>query len=451
MRGVLLIVIDCLRADHVSCYGYDRATTPTIDALSERGVLWEQAHAASSWTKPSVASLLTGLHPTGHGAFQGIKRSKGRTGAKTDILRASLPTLAERFAESGWRTGAFINNAQLGEFTGLNRGFGTYVPTAGKADRLIGIFLEWLEADLKRPAFTYLHFLEAHWPYKPRRRHVALFGGNRDTNYFKDFSARDYGRLRRAISHGEADLPDEHLKQMIQMYDGAIRRIDGKLKIILAMLTELGLREDTAILVTADHGDEFLEHGQIGHGQSLYNELTHVPLVAHIPQHAGRVRRPDPVSLVDLPHTMLRLAGLDGRLAGRDLLAAGETAPRPVYTELLTRRRYTQTIRTKEWKLHRRYKFEAVEGSSEVGSTPWEWASQCPHQITLELYDMHSDPLEQTNLADNPRCASIRSELLADLDRWWQGAAAASDAQAPCEVEMDPEVIQRLRDLGYLE
>ncbi|MCH7885826.1 MAG: sulfatase-like hydrolase/transferase, partial [Planctomycetes bacterium] len=232
------------------------------------------------------------MHPTGHGAFQGIKRSKGRTGAKTDILRASLPTLAERFAESGWRTGAFINNAQLGEFTGLNRGFGSYIPTAGKADRLIGIFLEWLEADLKRPAFAYLHFLEAHWPYKPRRRHVALFGGNRDTNYFKDYSARDYGRLRRAISHGEADLPDEHLKQMIQMYDGAIRRIDGKLKIILAMLTELGLRDDTAIIVTADHGDEFLEHGQIGHGQSLYNELTHVPLIAHIPQHAGSVRRP---------------------------------------------------------------------------------------------------------------------------------------------------------------
>ena len=74
-----------------------------------------------------------------------------------------------------------------------------------------------------------------------------------------------------------------------------------------------------------------------------------------------------------------------------------------------------------------------------------------PHQITLELYDMHSDPLEQTDLADNPRCASIRSELLADLDRWWQGAAATSGAQAPCEVEMDPEVIQRLRDLGYLE
>lgn len=120
-------------------------------------------------------------------------------------------------------------------------------------------------------------------------------------------------------------------------------------------------------------------------------------------------------------------------------------------TGMIARRRYTQTIRTKEWKLHRRYKFEVGEGSSQVGSTAWEWASQCTHQITLELYDMNSDPLEQTNLADNSRCAAIQSELLANLDRWWQGAAATADAQAPCEVEMDPEVIQRLRDLGYLE
>ncbi len=101
-RCILLITIDCLRADHVASYGYHRATTPTIDALADRGVLWEQAHSLSSWTKPSVAPLLTGLYPGEHGAYQGIKRSKGRH-TTTDILNSSRATLAETLSEAGWR------------------------------------------------------------------------------------------------------------------------------------------------------------------------------------------------------------------------------------------------------------------------------------------------------------------------------------------------------------
>lgn len=450
VRAILLIVIDCLRADHVSCYGYDRATTPTIDALAAQGILWEQAHAVSSWTKPSVTSLLTGLYPTQHGAFRGIKRSKGRTAVKTDVLRSLCPTIAERLTQTGWRCGAFINNAQLGEFTGLNRGFATYIPTAGNADRLIGLFLEWLEADLEKPVFAYLHFLEAHWPYKPRRRHVAMFGGNRDTNHFRDYSARDYGRLRRAISRKEATLEKEHLDQMIQMYDASIRRIDGKLKIILAMLTELGLRDETAVIVTADHGDEFLEHGQIGHGQSLYNELTHVPLVANIPGFPVGARYDKPVCLVDMSPTLLGLAGVDGEPATRDLLRSSGASV-PMHAELSVGRRYLQTIRTETWKLHRQFVFEPSDRQADTLSTPWEQVAGCPHRTSTELYNMDSDPHEQKDVGDDPAHAKVRAQLLEDLDRWWQKMAVSADAQGAGEVEMDPRVVERLRDLGYLE
>lgn len=463
LRCVLLIVIDCLRADHVSCYGYHRPTTPTMDALAQRGILWEQAHAASSWTKPSVTSMLTGLYPTQHGAFLGIKRSKGRLAVTTDVLRSPRPTLAERFTNSGWRCAAFINNAQLGEFTGLNRGFERYVPGAGKADHLIGLFLDWLKEDLEKPAFVYLHFLEAHWPYKPRRRHIAMFGGDRDTNHFRDFSARDFGRLRRDIARRKLTLPDDHLEQLIQMYDGAVRRLDGKVKRILAGITELGLNDQTATIVTADHGEELLEHGQIGHGQSLYNELTHVPLIACIPKTAAGTRLPGPVSLVDLPQTLLSAAGLTGEPVGRNLLESGH-ANSCIYGELSIRRRYTQTIRAKEWKLHRRYKFEPPPGQTEIALPPWESVSTCPHEIKIELYNMESDRHEQTDLADDPRYAQVRADLLANLEHWWQEIATSSQAgtehseeegtsaeHLPSEVELDSRVVQRLRDLGYLE
>lgn len=450
IRGIIMIVIDCLRADHVSCYGYHRQTTPTIDALAERGILWEHAHSASSWTKPSVTSILTGLYPTQHGAFEGIKKSKGRTAVTTDVLDSALPTLAETLTAAGWRCGAFINNGQLGEFTRLNRGFASYAPQAGKADRLIGIFLEWLEAGADKPFFGYLHLLEAHYPYKPRRRHVAMFGGDRDTNHFRDFSARDYGKLRRDIAHGDATLSDDHLTQMLQMYDAAVRRLDGKIRIILAMLTELGLRDTTAVIVTADHGEEFLDHGRIGHGQALYNELTHVPLIAHIPDAPGGVRNTELVSHVDLARTLAGLAGVDGELPGTNLATVPVT-PRTVCTELRIRRRYTQTIRTPDWKLHRRFKFEPPDAGLDQTKSPRAWVTMYPHTVKLELYDMTTDPTEQVDLADNADHAATRDDLVAKLDRWWHDLPDAAGTDSAEEVEIDPRVVERLRDLGYID
>jgi arylsulfatase A-like enzyme len=447
-RCILLITIDCLRADHVASYGYHRATTPTIDALAEHGVLWEQAHSLSSWTKPSVASMLTGLYPSEHGAYQGIKRSKGRL-TTTDILNSSRATLTETLSEAGWRCAAFINNAQLGEFTQLNRGFETYVPMAGKADRLISMFREWLTTDLQSPSFAYLHFLEAHWPYKPRRRHMKMFGGDRDTNHFRDYSARDFGKLRRAIKHERFELPESHLEQMIQMYDSAIRRLDGKIKIILATLKELGLREETALFITADHGEEFLEHGGIGHGQGLYEELTHVPLIVQVPGGAQGQRRTAPISQVDLAHSLMSVADVAGDLPGVDLLGE-QVKARPVCSELRIGQRYMHTIQSGSWKLHRRFKFETENGELAADRTMCEYAHSVPHVLNHELYDLDSDPGERSNLADEPGHAAVRAQLEADLDHWWR-EATPEQPSAKSETEIDTQVVERLRDLGYID
>lgn len=449
-RAVLVITIDCLRADHVSAYGYPRDTTPTLDRLAESGVLWEQAHSTASWTKPSVTSMLTGLYPTQHGAFEGLKRNKGRLTVTTDTFNGKHPTLAERLSAGGWRCAAFINNAQLGQFSGLQRGFDRYMPQAGKADRLLEHFAQWLAEDDGRPVFAYLHFLEAHWPYKPRRRHVALFGGNRDTNYFRDHSARDFGRLCRAISRGGDELPDEQLQQMIQMYDGAVRRLDGKLKVLLNLLEQRGVREETALFVTADHGEEFLEHGKIGHGQALYNELTHVPLIASLPGGPVGRRIRTPVSLVDLSDTVARVAGVEREDGAANLLDAPHTLS-PVVSEIRIRRRYTQAIRVGDWRLHRRYTFERQEDPDALRQRPHELLGSVPHTVRHELYHVGDDKDEQINLADEPICREARERMIAEMDAWWSRAIAAIDDGPAREVEIDSTVVQRLRELGYVE
>ncbi len=448
MPTILLIVFDGVRADHVSAYGYDRATMPTLEALAAEGVLWERAYSASSWTKPSVASLLTGLHPSTHGAFQGIKRSKGRH-VTTDVVRCAQPTLAESLTSAGWRCGAFINNAQLGVFSGLNRGFEAYDASAGKADRLIGAFWEWFDRDRETPTFAYLHFLEAHYPFKPRRRHVRMFGGDRDTNPFSGYRARDYARLRRAISRGEASLSADDLHQMIQLYDGAIRRLDGKLRDILDAFEARSARDDLALFVTADHGEEFLDHGRIGHGQSLYEELIHVPLVASVQGGLNGVRRADAVSLVDLPDTIRAAAGLSDASVERDLISRNGVT-HSVFAELRIRNRYTQSILKDRFKLIRQYKFNPPD-NAQLPASPLGCRESLPFDVEIELYDTRRDPREAVNLAADPAHAAVLSSLERELDEWWRQASASAENDDHSEVELDERVVQRLRDLGYIE
>ena len=448
-RSVILVVIDCLRADHVSAMGYHRATTPALDRMAEEGVLWEQAHSTSSWTKPSVTSMLTGQYPSQHGSFEGIKRSKGRLTVTTDRLTSDEPTLAERFAAAGWRCGAFMNNAQLGQFSGLNRGFDCYVSDAGKADPLIARFLKWLQADLERPAFAYLHLLEAHWPYKPRRRHVEMFGGDRDRNFFRDFSARDFGRLRRAVSHGETMLPPQRLHEMIQMYDGAIRRLDGKIAAMRRTLDELGALDDAALFVTADHGEEFLEHGGIGHGQGLYEELTHVPLVGVFPGASRGMRISAPVSHVDLADTLLHIAGISAPVRDRDLLTPGLN--RPVVSELRIRRRYMQTLRRGDWKLHRRFMFSGENGTAGGYVPLGELLESTPHATRHELYDLAKDPGEQHDLSGLPEHRATLEGMGSQLTAWWKETSERATACSAGEVEIDDSVVRHLRALGYMD
>ncbi len=447
-RGIVLVVIDCLRADHLSCYGYARPTTPTIDWLASHGTLWRNAYSTSSWTKPSVASFLTGLFPSQHAVLRGPKRSKGRAGLTTDVLGCAGPTVAEEFARAGWRCGAFLSNVQLEEYTRFNRGFGTYVPVCGKADRMLSLFQEWLSAGRGEPFFAYLHPIECHWPYKPRRRHVQMFGGDRDTSLFSEYSARDFARLRRSLARGETALSDAQLDDLVRLYDGAVRRLDGKIKILLRILEDRRILDQTAVLITADHGEEFLDHGSIGHGHSLFVEATHVPFVLW-----NAVARPaveTPVSLRDLPKTLLSLGGIYSRLPGADLLSAAR-CPSPAYAELSIGRSYLRCLRSGQWRLHRIVRWadrERASPSDLLRHATQKRAPSAEIAESVQLYDLASDAYEHRNLSFDP----CHAQLIEEMTEQMRECVRMSDPPpGVAEIEVDERVVERLRALGYLE
>ncbi len=451
MRCILLIVLDCVRADHVSAYGYQRPTTPTIDALAKHGTRWTRAYSPSSWTKPSVSSMLTGLYPSAHGVFRGVKSRRHDINTTTDALTTTTPTLAEALSRAGWRCGAFLNNAQLGEYTNINRGFDTYVPNGGKVDRLLAQFDAWLQTELNRPTFAYLHFLEAHWPYRPRRRHIAEFGGNRDTNCYRDFSAKDYGKLRREMRKGDKKLSNHELTDMIDMYDGAIRRLDGKIKIVRAMLDAAGLLDETTIIVTADHGEELNEHGSIGHGQDLSQVLTHVPLIISSPQYSPGNRLTEPVSLVELTPTLLKTVGISCSWSHGNLFH--QTQPRePVCAELLVGRRYVQSLWVNEWKIVRSYHLASLQdGNDKINGSPC--AAQLAHKppASIELFNLSNDPQGTVNLADQPFAQEKLRDMTQHLDHWWSSCTPKYDENNSTQVSVNDDIVQRLRDLGYID
>ncbi len=449
MRSIILIVLDCVRADHVSAYGYARPTTPTIDALAKHGTRWTHAYSPSSWTKPSVSSLLTGLYPSAHGVFKGVKSRRNDIDTKTDALMTSTPTLAEALTNAGWRCGAFLNNAQLGEYTNINRGFDTYVPNGGKVDKLLAQFEAWLKTESNRPTFAYLHFLEAHWPYRPRRRHMKQFGGDRDTNCYRDFSAKDYGKLRREMTKGGKVLSASELTDMVDMYDGAIRRLDGKIKLVRAMLDEVGMLDEATIVVTADHGEELNEHGSIGHGQDLSQVLTHVPLVISSPQHNMGNQISQPVSLAELTPTLLDIADVACPWSRGNLFQ--QSPPRePVCAELLVGRRYEQSLWDKEWKIVRSYQLTADEHEN-INSSPRATllAQQSPESI--KLFNLNIDPQGATNLADQTNAQPKLHEMIKKLDDWWSACTPQYDQNKPIQVTVNNDIVQRLRDLGYID
>jgi len=327
--NVVLLVLDTLRADHLSIHGAADGATPTLDTLGREGVRFEAAWSASSWTLPGVASIMTGHLPSVHGA-----------GAERLSLDRRIPTLAQILRSHGYRTGGFVAGPWCkGEF-GFDAGFDLYddelEPTTGKivlarvvnrgarflagrqlllgaagraglhykrrAEAVNREVFAWLDRLGSRPFFLFINYFDPHSPYDPPPGYRPSTRGQVDGNV-------DWWKHRHAA--GEITLTDEDRRHLLALYAGEIRYLDREVGRLIGKLRELGVLDDTIVVVTSDHGEAFLEHGQLTHGETLYQEEVRVPLIVRFPRAVPTdlaVRTP--VQSFDLFPTVLALLGI---------------------------------------------------------------------------------------------------------------------------------------------
>ncbi|MHC4714033.1 MAG: sulfatase [Planctomycetota bacterium] len=401
--NVMLVVVDALRSDRMSLYGYGKPTCPEIDELASSAVVFENALSQSSWTVPSTATIFTSLYPTAHGA-----------NSTEHGLSGDLATVAEKLGEAGYVTAAFQPNALLAPQAGFAQGFARYFhyptrrPTAldenryVRADVMNADVMKWLDAAPQAPFFLYLHYMDVHDPYCP-------------PDEFRRFGEDESG-----------------------LYDGEIAYFSTQFAALFEDLKKRGLLSSTIIVLASDHGEQFLEHGATRHGKSLYSEELSVPLVIWHPNTTGG-RVSERSSGIDIAPTILEAAGVAalGEAEGHSLLGAvlgGALDPRPVTSELHTIYPPGQHL------------VSVTEGPRRfIVSNPGTSSA-----VKIELYDLENDPSERVNLA-----ASQGGRVRKMLER----VEAFDEAQSELHGRLVPEEFllplsderkKQLKALGYL-
>ncbi len=306
--NIVLIIIDTLRADHLGCYGYDRNTSPTIDSLAASGTLWEEVQAQSSWTLPAITSIFTGLDVRQHGA--------GRKNDQVYGMNPNTPFLPLLLNHSGYATCGIFNVYLLSEQFGFNKGFDSFSCNwmgSTEAENSVNQAIDWIQNfNQNEPFFLALHVFDVHDPYDPPPPFDLLFSQNGSEGI------TDWPRLE----SGSLDNPEFYKDHIINMYDGEIAWTDFQISRLLQFLRNSGLDENTVIIITSDHGEEFLEHNGFGHGKTMYQEVVHVPLIISGPGFEKGLVDSSVRAHIDILPTILDMIGAENPadLSGYSLL-----------------------------------------------------------------------------------------------------------------------------------
>ncbi|MCP4657496.1 MAG: sulfatase [bacterium] len=340
--NVILYLIDALRADRLGCYGHDRGTSPAIDAFAEEAILFENAIAQSSWTKASVASILTGLWPVAHGANR-----------RAHELSADALTLPEILREAGYATAGFITNPNVTADFGFDQGFDQYTDLGSgtRADAVTAAVVEWLDQHSgdREPFFLYIHTIDPHDPYDPPTDYRERFAPG-----VAESVARESGKILTALHNRRRTATPELVAELAALYQAEIAFNDHGFGLLTAALRERALYRDALILVVSDHGEEFDEHHDFKHGKSLYVESLRVPLIIKPPAAAAPRRVTQVVQHLDILPTLLQFVDLPvpAHLAGRNLLDG--MTPSPIYSYLHLDGGPRVSILDGDWKLMQR-------------------------------------------------------------------------------------------------
>ena len=426
--NVILIVIDTQRADHLSCYGYKRNTSPTLAKFAEKGILFENAISQSSWTWPATASILTGLYPYTHGIIND----------ESSFMVNSIVTLAEILQENHLTTFAISGNPLISKDKNFDQGFETFVEMPWtRAEHLNHRFEKWLDRNNKLQFFAYLHYMDPHDPYHAPGDFYDMFDpdyrGKYNFDKGNDVSSA-VNPLWKAINYGQGDAEytERDIEHLAALYDGEIRYSDSQFALLLDALKKQNVLDKTIIIITSDHGEEFLEHGKLKHGIHLYDETIKVPLIIWGPEMTEAKRIKEQVETLDIYATLCTMLGIDipEHIQGESLLPGNDAKSGSSYAYSQTEHAFIfgkgaatkNSVRTIDWKL-----------------------IHTPSKNEYELYALRKDRGEKDNLFGNH---SMGKELKHKLEEWLK-KKKTSDLTG-VRKGIDEETMKKLRSLGYI-
>ncbi len=423
---IVLIVIDTLRADHVGAYGYARPTTPSLDRFAATAIRFANAHAAASWTVPSMASLFTGAYPWDHGV---VKAKVTDSLNQVDFqltLNDKFVTLASTLRAAGYETFGVSANYHMHERYGMAQGFDHY-KAFGFVDRRVvdqqvGDWLGRLAEARRqrRPYFLYVHYMDPHHPYLPIEPYISEWR----PKYDKDEIASLHEKLGRHELQVDYFLARPAAMGLLaDLYDSGVKAADDSVGKLLAALPDLA---HTTVVITADHGEAFGDHKNMIHGPDLFGETMRVPLLV---QRADGARAgavvDENVSLVDVYPTLANLAGAKrpSYLVGVDLFGPAAKAPRTFFA-----------------------------ATHYLDDDPVQAVVRAPYKLVVDLrtmraglFDISADPKEKKNLAEEQ--PALVNELLAALAKARRPRPLFPPGNAGA---IDPTLRQQLKSLGYI-
>lgn len=459
-RGVILIHADTLRPDHLGLFGYTRDTAPFLSRFAKEGTVFRRAFAQAGWTKVSTSSFMTSLYPTTHGVR-----------GQLDRLPASAATMAESFRHAGYATVSYSSVPFTGVGTNLHQGYEelherSSVDTGQYGSKTAREFVDragaWISRHRDGRFFMYLHVFDPHSPFEPRRPWDAKWAdvSKREQHVAQRENLRKFIKSGFLAAQGMATRdemlaagidPAAYIAHEKDWYDGSIRGLDAELARLFAQLQAYGIDRDVAVVFLADHGEEFHDHGRMWHGQSVYGEMMHVPLVVRWPAglEGGRVVD-EPVELVDVMPTVLDLTGLphpkgmQGQSlvpwlrGGRGDAAANGWKRRPVIMEKQPLGAPTHPEATEAYAI--------IDGNWKL----IRYKARAAGRPEYELFEFPKDRLDANNVA--AAHPDVVQRLSKALDGWHAMATAARlKPDAETTKSLSAEELQRLRSLGYVK
>ncbi len=450
--NVVLFVIDTLRADRLGCYGNEAQPSTAIDAFAKSGILFENAKAPSPYTATSHASLFSSTYPATHGVWNRVKIPGAGKNKAFPTLSENADTLAEVLQRNGYQTAAIADGGFLTDRRGLAQGFELFDSKTLWVKNRMNRALDWLqnERDETRPFFLFLHTYEVHYPYLPEPKYVERFANGYQ------------GPIRDAVEEARVFLADNPVQNPIgdiqrkffkpffdndkltprdkdfifALYDAEIAMTDDETARLFAFLNDSGLKGNTLVIITSDHGEEFWEHGRFGHNQ-IYEEVLAIPLIVQVPGGPEGIRRADPAELVDVMPSILSLLQIEPPAAaiGRDLdWANAKAQPKSRATIAQANLPKVQT----SW----------TEGAEKI-------MFEGPLRETAHLFQLDNDPTEQSNLAHDSDMAEFVHGKKRIVESWLQSCVSRRvelglEPGINSIHQFTPEQARELEALGYV-